>query len=51
MPEEWLFSRELPAHRRGIYWKKFYSVGNYQLINEESIRGIGFRWELLVHER
>jgi hypothetical protein len=27
------------------------SVGNYQLIDEECIREIGFRWKLLAHGR
>jgi hypothetical protein len=47
--EEWLLRRELTAHRLGIYLKNFYSAVNYQLRDEESTGGIGFRWKLLTH--
>jgi hypothetical protein len=40
--EELLFRRELPAHRRGIHVKNFYSAEKIQLRNEKSTEGMEF---------
>jgi hypothetical protein len=50
-PEEWLFGRELPAHRQAIHRKKGYYAGNYQLRDEESTRGMGFHRKLPAHSQ
>jgi hypothetical protein len=36
---------------RWIPWRKGYSAGNYQIIDNESTRGMGFRWKLPAHGR
>jgi hypothetical protein len=36
--EEWLFRRELAAHRRGIHPEEWISAGNYYLLDADSDR-------------
>jgi hypothetical protein len=61
-PEEWLFCRELPAHRqgillfrqelpdqgRGIHRRNGIPPEMYRLKDEKSARGIGFHYNQLM---